>query len=149
MIKENRMKYLIFFLLLLSVNLSAIESKHYYKAYDQKGFKTTIQEIERGANYTILEVDIINTDAQSGPFSIIAAAVKIGTDLRKTHFTVIKEYEKEKLYYYKIFFTSDINEDPAKAFPNEMSQDKLDKHSEIGYLSIATYSEFFKGVKSN
>jgi hypothetical protein len=144
------MKYLIFFLLLLSVNLSAIESKDYYKAYDQKGFKTTIQEeIERGANYTILEVDIINTDAQSGPFSIIAAAVKIGTDLRKTHFTVIKEYEKEKRYYYKIFFTSDINEDPAKAFPNEMSQDKLDKHSEIGYLSIATYSEFFKGVKSN
>jgi len=143
------MKYLVFLLLLLSVNLGAKESKLYYKAYDQKGFKTTIQEIERGPNYSILEVDIINTDAQGGPFSIIAAAVKIGTDLEKTHFTLIKEYRNEKLYYYKIFFTSDISEDPSKAFPNEMSQDKLDKHREIGYLSIATYSAFSKGVKSN
>jgi len=143
------MKHLILLLLILSTDLYAEENKHYYKAYDQTGFKTTIQEIERGTNYTILEVDIIDTDAQGGPFSIIAAAVKIGTDLQKTHFTLIKEYKKEKLYYYKIFFTSDISEDPSKVFPNEMNQEKLDKHSKIGYLSIATYSSFSKGVKSN
>ena len=143
------MKRLIFLFLLVSMNISATESKYYYKAYDQKGFKATIQEIERGVNYSILEVDIINTDAQGGPFSIIAAAVEIGTDLGKTHFTLLKEFRKEKLYYYKIFFTSDINEDPSKTFPNEISQDKLDTHRKIGYLSIATYDAFSKGVKSN
>ena len=143
------MKYITFLLLLLSVNLSATESKQYYKAYDQKGFKTTIQEIERGTNYSILEVDIIDTDAQGGPFSIIAAAVEIGNELQKSHFTVIKEYRKEKLHYYKIFFTSDTNEDPSVIFPNEMSQEKLDVHRDIGYLSIATYSSFFNAGKSN
>ena len=143
------MKYLIFFLLLLSVNLNATESKLYYKAYDQKGFKTTIQEIERGTNYSILEVDIINTDAQGGPFSIIAAAVAIGTELQKSHFTVIKEYRNEKLYYYKIFFTSNTNEDPALLFPNEMSQEDLKIHSEVGYLSVDTYKALFTVEKSN
>lgn len=143
------MKYLLFLLLLLSVNLSATENKHYYKAYDQKGFKTTIQEIERGANYSILEVDIVDTDAQGGPFSIIAAAVTIGTELQKSHFTVIKEYRKGKLYYYKIFFTSDIHEDPSLIFPNEMNQEKLKIHSEIGYLSVDTYKNLFSGAKAN
>ncbi len=143
------MKHLLFLFLMLSANLYADDNKFYYKSYDKKGFKTAIQEIERGSNYSILEVDIIETDAQGGPFSIIAAAVEIGTDLQKTHFTIIKEYKKEKLYYYKIFFTSDINEDPSKVFPNEMSQDKLNKHSKIGYLSIATYSAFFNGEKPN
>jgi hypothetical protein len=115
----------------------------------KKGFKTTIQEIERGSNYTILEVDIINGDAQGGPFSIIAAAVEIGTELQKTHFALINEYQKEKLYYYKIFFTSDTNEDPSIIFPNEMSQEKLDVYRDIGYLSIDTYRSFFNAGKSN
>ena len=86
------------------MNLSAIGDELYYKAYDQKGFKMTIEEIERGSNFSILEVDIIDTDAQ-GAFSIIAAATSIGTELEKSHFTVIKEYKKGKLYYYKMFFT--------------------------------------------
>ncbi len=64
----------------------------------------------------------------------------------KTHFMLIKEYRKEKLHYYKVFFTSDIEEDPSKAFPNEMNQEKIDSHSKIGYFSIATFSS---GVKSN
>ena len=79
------------------------------------------------------------------PFSVIAAAVEIGTELQKTHFTLIKEYQKEKLYYYKIFFTSDINEDPSIVFPNEMSQEKINTHRKIGYLSIKSYTSLFNG----
>lgn len=141
--KEDLMKYIFVLVLFLTVNLSAKENKLYYKSYDQKGFKSIIQEIERGSNFTILEVDIIDTDAQGGPFSIIAAAVAIGTALQKTHFTFIKEYKQDKLYYYKIFFTSDINEDPSLIFPHEMSQEKQSKHSQLGYLSIDTYKSFF------
>ena len=143
------MKYFIILVLFLSVNHSAKSSELYYKAYGGKGFKTTIQEIERGSNFTVLEVDIIDTDAQGGPFSIIAACVAIGTELKKSHFTVIKEYNKDKYYYYKIFFTSDVHEDPSLAFPNEMSQEKLTKHKETGYLSIDTYKSLFSSKKSN
>ena len=132
------MKYLITLVLFLSMNLSAKGDELYYKAYDQKGFKMTIEEIERGSNFSILEVDIIDTDAQ-GAFSIIAAATSIGTELEKSHFTVIKEYKKGKLYYYKMFFTSDISKDPSLVFPNEMSEERLNTHKEIGYLSIEDF----------
>lgn len=120
------------------MNLSAKGDELYYKAYDQKGFKMTIEEIERGSNFSILEVDIIDTDAQ-GAFSIIAAATSIGTELEKSHFTVIKEYKKGKLYYYKMFFTSDISKDPSLVFPNEMSEERLNTHKEVGYLSIEDF----------
>jgi hypothetical protein len=120
------------------MNLSAKGDELYYKAYDQKGFKMTIEEIERGSNFSILEVDIMDTDAQ-GAFSIIAAATSIGTELEKSHFTVIKEYKKGKLYYYKMFFTSDISKDPSLVFPNEMSEERLNTHKEIGYLSIEDF----------
>lgn len=139
------MKHLMFLLLLLSVNIFAKESPNYYKAYDEKGFKTTIQEIDRGINYSILEVDIIDSDAQGGPFSIIAAAVAIGTELQHSHFTLLKEYKKGKLNYYKLFFTSNTEEDPTLAFPNEMNQEKIKRHSEIGYLSIENYRAFLNG----
>ena len=132
------MKYLITLVLFLSMNLSAKVDELYYKAYDQKGFKMTIEEIERGSNFSILEVDIIDTDAQ-GAFSIIAAATSIGTELEKSHFTVIKEYKKGKLYYYKMFFTSDISKDPSLVFPNEMSEERLNTHKKIGYLSIEDF----------
>lgn len=130
------------------MNLSAIGDELYYKAYDQKGFKMTIEEIERGSNFSILEVDIIDTDAQ-GAFSIIAAATSIGTELEKSHFTVIKEYKKGKLYYYKMFFTSDISKDPTLVFPNEMSEERLNTHKEIGYLSIEDFKAPPAGEKLN
>jgi len=130
------------------MNLSAIGDELYYKAYDQKGFKMTIEEIERGSNFSILEVDIIDTDAQ-GAFSIIAAATSIGTELEKSHFTVIKEYKKGKLYYYKMFFTSDISKDPSLVFPNEMSEERLNTHKEIGYLSIEDFKAPPAGEKLN
>lgn len=142
------MKYLITLVLFLSMNLSAIGDELYYKAYDQKGFKMTIEEIERGSNFSILEVDIIDTDAQ-GAFSIIAAATSIGTELEKSHFTVIKEYKKGKLYYYKMFFTSDISKDPTLVFPNEMSEERLNTHKEIGYLSIEDFKAPPAGEKLN
>ncbi len=142
------MKYLITLVLFLSMNLSAIGDELYYKAYDQKGFKMTIEEIERGSNFSILEVDIIDTDAQ-GAFSIIAAATSIGTELEKSHFTVIKEYKKGKLYYYKMFFTSDISKDPSLVFPNEMSEERLNTHKEIGYLSIEDFKAPPAGEKLN
>ena len=142
------MKYLAMVVFFLSVNISAKENGLYYKGYDQKGFKTTIQEIERGQDFTVLEVNIIDGDAQGGPFSIIAAAVEIGTELQKSHFTVVKEYKKEKLYYYKIFFTSNTNEDPSLIFPNEMNQEKLNLHREVGYLSVERYKALFNGEKS-
>lgn len=141
------MKYLILLFLIISVNISAKDDEFYNKKYVQKGFKSTIQEIERGSNYTILEVDVTKTDAQGGPFSIVAAAVAIGSELQKTHFTLIKEYRENEFYYYKIFFTSDVNEDPLLAFPNEMSREKFDIHSEIGYLSIDTYKTLFENEK--
>lgn len=130
------------------MNLSAKVDELYYKAYDQKGFKMTIEEIERGSNFSILEVDIIDTDAQ-GAFSIIAAATSIGTELEKSHFTVIKEYKKGKLYYYKMFFTSDISKDPSLVFPNEMSEERLNTHKEIGYLSIEDFKAPPAGEKLN
>jgi len=142
------MKYLITLVLFLSMNLSAKVDELYYKAYDQKGFKMTIEEIERGSNFSILEVDIIDTDAQ-GAFSIIAAATSIGTELEKSHFTVIKEYKKGKLYYYKMFFTSDISKDPSLVFPNEMSEERLNTHKEIGYLSIEDFKAPPAGEKLN
>ncbi|MCF7518443.1 MULTISPECIES: hypothetical protein [Pseudoalteromonas] len=142
------MKYLITLVLFLSMNLSAKGDELYYKAYDQKGFKMTIEEIERGSNFSILEVDIIDTDAQ-GAFSIIAAATSIGTELEKSHFTVIKEYKKGKLYYYKMFFTSDISKDPSLVFPNEMSEERLNTHKEIGYLSIEDFKAPPAGEKLN
>ena len=142
------MKYLITLVLFLSMNLSAKGDELYYKAYDQKGFKMTIEEIERGSNFSILEVDIIDTDAQ-GAFSIIAAATSIGTELEKSHFTVIKEYKKGKLYYYKMFFTSDISKDPTLVFPNEMSEERLNTHKEIGYLSIEDFKAPPAGEKLN
>ena len=142
------MKYLITLVLFLSMNLSAKGDELYYKAYDQKGFKMTIEEIERGSNFSILEVDIIDTDAQ-GAFSIIAAATSIGTELEKSHFTVIKEYKKGKLYYYKMFFTSDISKDPSLVFHNEMSEERLNTNKEIGYLSIEDFKAPTAGEKLN
>ena len=142
------MKYLITLVLFLSMNLSAKGDELYYKAYDQKGFKMTIEEIERGSNFSILEVDIIDTDAQ-GAFSIIAAATSIGTELEKSHFTVLKEYKKGKLYYYKMFFTSDISKDPSLVFHNEMSEERLNTNKEIGYLSIEDFKAPTAGEKLN
>lgn len=137
------MKYLNLLILCLLMSASAVGSNYYFKVYDQKGFKATIQEIDRGANFSILQVNMVKGDAQGGPFSIVAAAASIGSELKKSHFTMISEFQKGEFYYYKIFFTSDTSEDPSLVFPNEMNQNKIDLHNEIGYLSVETYRKLF------
>ncbi|MCJ8321053.1 MAG: hypothetical protein MJK12_15545 [Colwellia sp.] len=143
------MKYLFILYLLLSVSSCAVDKQLYFKSYEQNNSKVIIKEIERGTNYTLLEVDIIGGSAVGGSLVIVAAAVEIGTDLQKTHFTLINEYREGKLTYYKVFFTSDVNDDPSKVFPNEMSQKKIKQHRKNGYLSIETFSYIFKVAKSN
>jgi hypothetical protein len=144
--KDAPIKFIIFLTFLLSVNISVAEDNLYFKSYTKKNPKGTVQEIERGINYSLLEVDITDGSPVASAMVIIAAAVDIGTDLQKTHFISINEYKKGKFNYYKIFFTSDIKENPSKVFPNAMSKDKLDIYNKKGYLSIETYRMLFNSV---
>jgi len=141
------MKYSFLLLLLLSACLNATKHELYYKAYNEIGFKTTIQEIERGVNYSILEVDIIESDAQ-GSFTIATAAVEIGTELKKSHFALIDEYEKENIVYYKIFFTSDTTEDLSMVLPHDVNKKKLKRLNETDYASIDEFKVLFE-LKTN
>jgi len=143
------MKYLFILYLLLSVSSCAADKPLYFKSYEQNNSTAIIKEIERGTNYTLLEVDITGGSAVGGSLVIVEAAVEIGTDLQKTHFTLINEYKKGKFTYYKVFFTSDVSDDPSKVFPNKISEKKLKKHRENGYISIETFSYIFSSLKSS
>jgi hypothetical protein len=144
--KDVPIKFIVFLTLLLSVNISVAENKLYFKSYTKNNPKGTVQEIERGINHTLLEVDITDGSPVASAMVIIAAAIEIGTDLQKTHFITINEYKKGEFNYYKIFFTSDINENPSTVFPTEMSKEKLDIYNKKGYLSIETYRMLFNSV---
>lgn len=120
------------------------EEIHYYSSsYDEPGFKATIKEIERGSNYSILEMEVIESDAQ-GAFTLFRAAVYIGKQLGKSYFTFISEKKKGKNSYLKIYFTDDTSTDPSKIFPNEMSKQKIKQFKKNGYASVERYDSLFK-----
>ena len=48
-----------------------------------------------------------------------------------------------------MFFTSDISKDSSLVFPNEMSEERLNTHKEIGYLSIEDFKAPPAGEKLN
>lgn len=115
----------------------------YYKEHAEKGFEATVKELERGSNYSILEVTVIDPDPQGGPFAIIAAAASIGSTLNESHFTFIRNDSNEDKLHVKVFFTSDTTVNPATVFPDEMNEEQLALHNKSGYLSVDLYTRFF------
>ena len=116
---------------------SYAETQLYSASYDEPGFKMTLQEVRRTENTSLLKLDVVDPDAQGG-FTIFKAACVIGNDLKKSHFIVISW---EPLV--KIFFTSNIKDDPIEIFKNEISQEVQAKFNETGYFQLSTICKIF------
>ncbi|MBE1299374.1 MAG: hypothetical protein GJ680_05640 [Alteromonadaceae bacterium] len=134
----------LFFTVFLSLFYNSLNAEQlYYREHAEKGFEATVKEVERGSNYSILEVTVIDPDPQGGPFAIIAAAASIGSTLNESHFTFIRNDNNEDKLHVKVFFTSDTSLDPSTVFPNEMNQQQLALHKKSGYMSVDLYNRFF------
>ena len=112
-------------------------SQLYSAVYDEPGFKMTLQEVGRTKNTSFLKLDIADSDAQGG-LTIFKAACAIGNDLEKTHFTVL--YSEPLI---KIFFTSNVNDDPMKIFTNEIPEKVQKQFNKNGYFELKTICKVF------
>ena len=119
-----------FSLLIIAFISCSAEAELYSAEYDEPGFKMTLHELRRSENTSTLKIDVIDSDAQGG-FTIFKAACVIGKELGKSHFAFIF---MEPLI--KIFFTSDVSDDPRILFEDEMSERSRVKFSEIGYFEL-------------
>ena len=128
--------FLLLFLIIPHISRYA-ESQLYSATYDEPGFKMTLQEVRRTENTSFLKLDVLAPDAQGG-FTIFKAACVIGDDLEKSHFTVISW---EPLI--KLFFTSNVTDDPMEIFSNEMSQEVQAKFNKSGYFQLKTMCKVF------
>lgn len=136
------MKNFVILFILLFGHMHAFGQELYYKSYDEPGFIWTIKEIERGSNFSLLEISITDSDAQ-GAFAIIAAAIEIGESLGKSHFMLAQEYKVEDLYYNKIFFPSGPTVDPKDAFLETLDDKIYKRFKDIGYFEIENYKRIF------
>ncbi|PCJ15851.1 MAG: hypothetical protein COB04_12365 [Gammaproteobacteria bacterium] len=114
-----------------------VNAELYSAVYDEPGFKMTLNEIRRSETTSTLKLDVIKPDAQGG-FTLIKAACVIGKELRKSHFTFISE---EPLI--KIYFTSDISDDPMIILKREKSKFDRKYFSEKRYFEISKICRIF------
>ena len=137
MLRDMRKNTLLLLILIIPQVSSYAESKLYSASYDEPGFKVTLQEVRRTENTSFLKLDVVDPDAQGG-FTIFKAACVIGEELEKSHFTVISW---EPLV--KLFFTSNVNDDPMEIFTDEMSPGVQKKFNEGGYFQLKTMCKIF------
>lgn len=117
--------------------------KLYFKQYDEPDLKLTIRELRRTKNTSTLDIKVIKSDAQGGPFATVYAASVIAKELKLRYFTPLHTEIYEGGHGLTIYFTGDPKEEP----PKEMSEEHRQNFARTGYLDSEPYLQLMEMQK--
>jgi len=116
---------------------------------DQPGNVVVIEEKSHKDGVSMVEMEIINPDAQGTAFALISALCGIALREEMTHFCVIRTDRKNGKEVKKVYFTSDITVDPSKKFRDEMDEESLSIYRQLGWSSVKQFAMFWPKAESN
>ncbi len=114
---------------------------------NQPGNVVVIEEKSHKDSISIVEMEIINPDAQGTAFALVSALCGIALREDKTHFCVIRTDRKNGKDVKKVYFTSDITGDPSKKFSDDMDEESLSIYRELGWASVKQFALFWPNAE--
>ncbi|GEM_PF-3532801 len=116
---------------------------------DEPGNVVVIEEKSHDQGISLVEVDIIDPDAQGTAFAVVSALCGIALREEQTHFCIIRTDRKNGKYLKKVYFTSDPKENPVERFKGDMDEESQANFNSHGWVSVKRFAIFWTKMIEN